>query len=95
MAFYYWIEPVFNEHEGIRTPDPQNRNLMLYPLSYMSLCGMAVALPSQPTLKFYHLLTQMGHRVYGLLPVRARLMHVGKGAEAIMGLCVASRARVI
>lgn len=20
-----------NEHEGIRTPDPQNRNLMLYP----------------------------------------------------------------
>ncbi len=24
-----------NEHGGIRTPDPQNRNLMLYPLSYM------------------------------------------------------------
>gem|GEM_PF-1094411 len=24
-----------NEHGGTRTPDPQDRNLMLYPLSYI------------------------------------------------------------
>ena len=29
------IESNNNEHGGIRTPDPQDRNLMLYPLSYM------------------------------------------------------------
>ena len=28
-----------DKHEGNRTPDFQNRNLMLYPLSYM-LCGL-------------------------------------------------------
>ena len=26
-----------NEHEGIRTPDPQNRNLMLYPTELRAL----------------------------------------------------------
>ena len=26
---------ILYEHGGTRTPDPQNRNLMLYPLSYM------------------------------------------------------------
>lgn len=30
-----FLAPLVYEHGGIRTPDPQNRNLMLYPLSYM------------------------------------------------------------
>ena len=29
----------FNEHEGTRTPDPQNRNLMLYPTELHALVG--------------------------------------------------------
>lgn len=33
---------ITNEHGGIRTPDPQNRNLMLYPLSYMPLYPLRV-----------------------------------------------------
>ena len=32
-----WLVVLKYEHGGIRTPDPQNRNLMLYPLSYMPL----------------------------------------------------------
>jgi hypothetical protein len=35
-------ELAFHEHGGIRTPDPQNRNLMLYPLSYMPKRTMRV-----------------------------------------------------
>jgi hypothetical protein len=33
-------EHVFNEHEGTRTPDPQNRNLMLYPTELHVLDGL-------------------------------------------------------
>ena len=34
---FYKNYQITNKHEGNRTPDFQNRNLMLYPLSYM-LC---------------------------------------------------------
>ncbi len=43
-AFLCAILPSEYEHGGIRTPDPQNRNLMLYPLSYMPLLGKSIAL---------------------------------------------------
>lgn len=32
-----------DEHGGIRTPDPQDRNLMLYPLSYVSRTDLGLS----------------------------------------------------
>ena len=34
-ALEEFVQQILNEHRGDRTPDTQDRNLVLYPLSYM------------------------------------------------------------
>ncbi len=55
-----------DEHGGIRTPDPQNRNLMLYPteLHVLGFWEHWSAVISEPiSARFYHLFIQRGAQV--------------------------------